>query len=103
MFVKLHSKQSAKRARIRSTPVQQRLEEGYTQMVERGECLSISGLKVAAHVGSAPARAFLRSRGAPPQKGGPPEKPSTLYPTRRHEHKASLRENESFYEKQRGV
>ena len=74
VFVKLHSKQSAERARIRFTPVQQRLEEGYAQMVERGECLSISGLKVAAHVGTAAARAFLRSRGVPPQKGGPPRK-----------------------------
>ena len=76
VFVKMYSPQSAERARIRSTPVQQRLEEGYAQMVARGECLSISGLKAAAHVGAPAVRTFLRSRGVPLQHGGPPRKGS---------------------------
>jgi RNA polymerase sigma factor (sigma-70 family) len=78
VFVKLHSKQSAKRARIRSTLPQQRLEEACAQMVEEGVCLSISGLKAAAHIGAPAARAFLWSRGAPPQKGGLRKRSHTL-------------------------
>lgn len=71
VFVRLHSKESEQRAQIRFTPQQQRLEEAYARMVGRGECLSISGLKAAAHIGTAPAWQFLRSRGVPLQKGGP--------------------------------
>src|SRR5712692_2930098 len=50
---RLHSKQSAERARIRSITPEQRLEEAYTRMMEEGACLSITGLKAAAHIGAA--------------------------------------------------
>lgn len=70
VFVKLRSQQSAERARIRSIPPNQRLEEAYERMVEERACLSITGLKAAAHIGGPEARAFLRSRGVPPQTGG---------------------------------
>lgn len=78
VFVKLHCPQSAERARIRAIPPQQRLEEAYAQMVARGECLSITGLKAAAHIGGPEAREFLRSRGVPRQLGGPPRKASPV-------------------------
>jgi RNA polymerase sigma factor (sigma-70 family) len=74
VFVKQHCPQSAERARLRAIPTEQRLEEAYAQMVERGETLSITGLKAAAHTDAPAARAFLRSRGIPRQLGGPPRK-----------------------------
>ena len=76
VFVKQHCPQSAERARIRAIPVEQRLEEAFAQMVARGETLSITGLKAAAHSDAPAARAFLRSRGVPRQLGGPPRKAS---------------------------
>ena len=54
---------------------EQRLEQGYSLLVARGECLSIPRLKAVAHVGQNVARRFLRSRGIAPQWGkGKPQK-----------------------------
>ena len=78
VFVKQHCPQSAERTRLRAIPLQQRLEESYAQMVARGECLSITCLKAAAHTGAPAAREFLRSRGVSPQLGGPPRKASPV-------------------------
>ncbi|MBF6592507.1 MAG: sigma-70 family RNA polymerase sigma factor, partial [Ktedonobacterales bacterium] len=66
-FVQAHCPQNAERARLRAMSVQQRLEEAFAQMVARGETLSITALKAAAHTGAPEARAFLRSRGVPRQ------------------------------------
>ena len=74
VFVKQHLPQSAERARLRAIPVEQRLEEAFAQLVARGETLSITALKAAAHTDAPAARAFLRSRGVPRQWGGPSRK-----------------------------
>jgi RNA polymerase sigma factor (sigma-70 family) len=80
VFVKQHCPQSAERARIRSIPIQQRLEEAYAQMVARGDTLSITGLKAAAQIGAPEARAFLRNHGVPRLLGGPARKASPAAP-----------------------
>jgi RNA polymerase sigma factor (sigma-70 family) len=95
VFVKLHCPQSAERARIRAIPPQQRLEEAYAQMVARGECLSISGLKAAAHTDAPAARAFLRSRGVPRQLGGPPRKAGRAMPKEKSRAAAGAQEARS--------
>jgi len=73
-FAQQHIPQSADRAHLRALSLQQRLEEAFAGMVARGESLSITALKAAAHTDAPAARAFLRSRGILRLWGGPPRK-----------------------------
>jgi hypothetical protein len=62
------------------------LEEGYARMEQHGECLSISGLKAAAHVGGHPRESSCAVGARLHKKAGQPEKPTMPCPTRRHDH-----------------
>lgn len=59
---------------------EQRLEQGYAELVARGACLSVPRLKAVSHVGTTAARRFLRGRGIAPQwgKGRAPRKSTAV-------------------------